>query len=691
MLKLIQRSPRLIPYTVMLLALGLMSLEAYADAQTQSLKPQTIKSFLQLKKLIKSKGPAYSGLLRTGVVYDAVPMATATGAAPEAGDAGASDYSSTNVQVEGVDEADTVKTDGNYIYSLQNGQVRIIQAYPANKLALLATIKFDQGFTPLELFVEGNRLVVIGQGWRNLDDTSTNTPDQGNGDTMKLAIWYPRGESQTLIRVYKLTDKTQPTLEREISFDGGYLSSRKIGNSVYVTGRKYPLFTPYYIRPYMAVVDPAPVPSVQSAKARKNTGYELTREQIVPRIRDSRTYKGKETYLPMNRIHYFPDFSETNYIMVGSFQLDKPNQPADFKSYLGAGDIVYASADNLYISAAEYNKENADIFTHIYKFALDNGKVNFTNAGEVPGTPLNQFSLDENQGYFRIATTVNHWTFDGVNGQNQTWNNLYTLDADMQLKGKLEHLYEGERIYSARFMGNKAYLVTYEQVDPLSVIDLANPEDPKVLGELKIPGFSNYLHPYDENHIMGLGQDTVASPTGGAPIPKGVKLALFDVTDPVNPKEMHHLVIGGKGSYSQAAYDHKALWFDRKRSLLGFPIEETSSDESLPPDQWPERVFQGAQVYTVSLEEGFIKKGAVSHLDVNPNEYDWSHYVQRLLSIGDELYTFSDSRLRVNSLKDFSQSGQLDFRLDTPASTDSVPADTTTATTPAGNSPTPTL
>lgn len=666
------RYSRFMPQTLLLLAL-ILPFEGHTASIAEKPQPQTIKSFLQLKKLIKSKAPDYS-VLRTGVLYNAVPMAAA-GTATDTSDSGNVDYSSTNVQVEGVDEGDTVKTDGNTIYSLQNGQVRIIQAYPANKLALLSTLQFDKEFTPLELFVEGNRLVVIGQGFRNLETDDTGNQNPGAADTMKLAIWYPRGESETLIRIYKINDKTQPVLEREISFDGAYLSARKMGNNVYVTGRKYPLFTPYYIRPYIAVdpvITPDAIPATTQAKRKKITRPELTREQIVPRIRDSRAYKGEEIYLPMKRIYYFPDFAEANYIMVGSFQLDKPNQPVDFKSYLGAGDIVYASAENLYISAAEYNKDNEDTVTHIYKFALNNGKVDFSNVGEVPGTPLNQFSLDENQGYFRIATTVNHWTFDGVNGQNQTWNNLYTLDSGMQLKGKLEHLAEGERIYSARFMGNKAYLVTFEQVDPLSVIDLANPEEPKLLGELKIPGFSNYLHPYDENHIMGLGQDTVASTTGGAPIPKGVKLALFDVTDPTHPAEMHSLVIGGKGSYSQAAYDHKALWFDKKRSLLGFPIEETASDGSSSPDQWPERIFQGAQVYSVSLEEGFTKKGAITHLDGNQNEYDWSHYVQRLLSIGDELYTFSESRLRVNSLKDFSQSGQLDFTVETPVD-DSLP------------------
>lgn len=672
---IILRHFRVIIGFMVFITVGFMSLEGHAEPLKKSLQPQTIKSLVQLKKLIKSRvGNVNYGVLRTGALYDAVPVA----AGAEISDSGNVDYSSTNVQVEGVDEGDTVKTDGRYIYSLQNGQVRIINAYPASKLALLATLKFENNFTPIELFVEGDRLVVIGQGWKSLEDTGNQVQPDNAENGMKLAIWYPRGESQTLARIYKLTDRTQPTLEREISFDGGYLSARKIGNSIYITGRKYPLLYPS-IMPYR-MMDTVPVPAATAPTSEANNGTitlrnrkqekaaqpELTRDQYWPHIRDSRANKGQEIYLPMKRIYYFPDFVEANYIMVSSFRLDKPNEPADFKSYLGAGDIVYASAKNLYISAADYSSDTASTVTHIYKFALNEGKVEFQNAGEVPGTALNQFSLDENQGYFRIATTVNYWTSDavGINSQNHLWNNLYTLDETMQVKGKLEHLAEGERIYSARFMGTKAYLVTFEQVDPLSVIDLSNPEEPKLLGELKIPGFSNYLHPYDENHIMGLGQDTVASPDGSAPHVQGVKLALFDVTDPTKPMELHSLVIGGKGSYSPASYDHKALWFDTKRKLLGFPIDETASSDSLGPDQWPDRVFQGAEVYGVSLEDGFVKKGAISHFDDNPAGNDWYHYVQRLMSIGDQLYTFSESRLRANSLKDFSQSGQLDFPVD---------------------------
>lgn len=664
--------PKLYQHTVLIgfmiaAASIIMPVDGMAASRHNALKPKPVKSLQQLKNMVKNKGGyGYYGILKTGAVPALADSGVATaGAAPVGNTPEQVDYSATNVQVEGVDEADTVKTDGHYIYSLNNNQLRIIEAYPTRKLALLATIPYDNEFSPIELFNEGDRLVVMGQSWRNLDDSS---PTDSGG--LKLAYWYFRGESQTVARVYDVRDKTQPKLEREIAFDGSYLSSRRIGKTVYLLGRKYPLFFPYIMPLVAEPADDALIPGTTPAvKATKTAEPQLTRSQVVPKIRDSRTNNGKDTYLPMKQIYYFPDFSEANYIMVGSFNLDKPDEPVNVKSYLGGGDIVYASTDNLYISAADYSGDSAGAVTHIYKFGLKDGGLAFSNTGEVPGTPLNQYSLDENNGYFRIATTVDTWTSDGTNSQNNTWNNLYTLDDTMQVKGKLEHLAEGERIYSARFMGNKAYLVTYEQVDPLFVIDLSAPEEPKMLGQLKIPGFSNYLHPYDENHLLGLGQETVASTTGGLPTMKGVKLALFDVTDPAQPQELHSLVIGGKGSYSPASYDAKAFWFDKKRNLLGFPIEETDSSRDYASDEWPARVFQGAQVFNVTLEDGFVKKGAVTHLDEKPTDYDWYHYVQRLLTIGEELYTFSDTRLKVNSLKDFSLSGQLDFPLDVPTDT----------------------
>jgi uncharacterized secreted protein with C-terminal beta-propeller domain len=266
--------------------------------------------------------------------------------------------------------------------------------------------------------------------------------------------------------------------------------------------------------------------------------------------------------------------------------------------------------------------------------------------------------MDEHNGYFRIATTVDQWTQSNDSGSLLTWNNLYTLDSGMNIAGRLEHLAEGERIYSARFMGDRGYLVTFRQTDPLFVIDLSSPAQPKVLGELKIPGFSNYLHPYDENHILGFGLETEETSSGV--FTKGMKLALFDVTDVANPTQMHSLTIGEQGSYSPLLYDHKALLFDKKRNLLGFPISVT---EQKTGEEWPSEVFQGAHIYKISLTNGFQKQAAITHQE-NGEHYDWNHYIQRLLTIGNQLYTLSETRVQANDLAQFNLTNALDFPIE---------------------------
>ncbi len=230
--------------------------------------------------------------------------------------------------------------------------------------------------------------------------------------------------------------------------------------------------------------------------------------------------------------------------------------------------LVYCSAEYLYLTTGGYSE------TGIHKIRLDNGYIEGVADGSVPGWVLNQFSMDESDGYFRIATTTGHaW------GVSTSKNNVYVLDEDLKVVGELEDLAPGEQIYSARFMGNRLYLVTFKKVDPLFVIDLADPTAPRVLGKLKIPGYSNYLHPYDEKHVIGLGKEAVDSEGGSFAWYQGVKLSLFDVSDVSNPREVAKLEIGDRGTDSPALYDHKAFLFSRERNLLVIPILEAKSQQ----------------------------------------------------------------------------------------------------------------
>lgn len=604
------------------------NLPAAASASAKSgLKPLRVQSLQQLKRLLKGKHPATT--LR-GVEMTLAASAGDAASNKSLGAGGGTKYSSTNVQVQGVDEGDIVKTDGQYLYTLQDGQLRIIQAYPAAGLDLLASVKFEEGFYPMELFVDGSRLVVIGSLWKP-SDAVTDPAAKETAGVAKMALVANLGENLTVARVFDISDKRRPVQEREVTFTGSYLTSRKVGDAVYLIGRTYPMFYAF---------------AVKSAN--------LTRDVALPKVSDSALNGGASRTLPLGKLSYFPGFVDPNYVIVAGFRLSQPDHPADIKSYLGAGDIAYASLNKLYLSAADYQADAANALTHLYSFAIDQGNIQFRNAGEVPGTALNQFSMDEHQGYFRIATTVHQWKEVNGSFQNKSWNNVYSLDNSMKVVGKLEHLADGESIYAARFMGDRAYLVTFEQTDPLFAIDLKDPTAPRAMGELILPGFSNYLHPYDSTHLLGIGQDTTA--VGDGVQFGGMKLALFDVADISQPKLLHSVVIGEQGSYSDAMYDHKAVLFDPERHLLGFPVTETAKKAG---EEWPSTSFQGAYVYDVSLDGGFTRKGAITQMPAD-NPYAWNRYIRRLLTIEDQLYTVSDGRVQANQLSDFALTGALD-------------------------------
>ena len=289
--------------------------------------------------------------------------------------------------------------------------------------------------------------------------------------------------------------------------------------------------------------------------------------------------------------------------------------------------------------------------TYIYKFKLEDSKVTYTNTGSVPGEVLNQFSMDEKDGYFRIATTDS----DSWNSETDI-NNLYVLDEELKIIGKVEGLAKGERIYSVRFMGNRAYMVTFVETDPLFVIDLSKPEEPIVLGELKIPGYSKYLHPYDEKHIIGFGENTKANEYGGV-VTDGMKMALFDVSNPTKPKELFSVDIGEKGTHSEILDNHKALLFSKEKNIISFPVyisEEAGMYKT-------KLKFQGAIVYGLDLENGFILRGTIAHQEINDGyiNYDYSKKIERIIYINDSLYTLSKGLIKSTNMNTMEEEDSL--------------------------------
>lgn len=620
----------------------------------------SVGSYENLKELLKNGQSQYGGDLDLLMEGAPVPLRTSQSlkaAAPEAAnDAGTTDFSRTNVQVEGVDEADIVKTDGSYIYQVNRERIVIAEAYPPEEMSIVSTLNYaDKAFSPTEIYVDDKFLVVIGSARRYY-------PPVYKMDSRVMPEdmpYYYRGDNVKAI-IYNIEDKSNVKQVRELELNGSYVSSRKTGGSLYLI-------------------------------ANKNIYYYSGREIDEPKPMYRDTAAG-ENFIEIDYPHIkcFPDFVDPSYLIVAGLNLDSPDKAASVSSYLGSGQNIYASTDNLYVAVTSYNYQrwpvvplmSAEIWpsydtskTKIYKFGLGGGQLTYKASGEVPGTILNQFSMDEHEGYFRIATTRGEvWRTD----ERTSKNNVYVLDSGLNITGKIEGIAPGEKIYSVRFLGDRAYMVTFKTVDPFFVLDLHDPQNPAVLGALKIPGYSDYLHPYDENHIIGFGKDTVemgAKEWGGDSMAfyMGMKMAVFNVSDVSNPVEMFREVIGDRGTDSDLLHNHKALLFSRDKNLLAFPVRvmEVKSGTDSYGKPWPAYgtfSFQGAYVYNIDLANGFTLKGKITHLSgedylkAGNYWYNSEKDIQRILYINNTLYTLSQGMIKANSMVDLTELNKLEVK-----------------------------
>ena len=630
------------------------------------LKPQRLTSRLSLANLLlKHKTNRFRYSMVDYVLEDAMngaPIPPAMASPNEKTSDSDFNTSETNVQVQGVDESDIIKVAKNgYIYQIYNGKIRVIKGYPVVEMTQRADISLPQdNFSPSGLYVENGKLIVMGQTWQYL-----NSPEPRPME--KIAImppidygycWWGCGYSQTRALVYDVSSPENPQLVRDVSIDGDYVDSRRIGDNLYFVTRSYPR---YYLYGYD-----------------DNLGAkEIQPADMLPAITETKQGKTTTRLMSISQISYLPEFVEPDYVIVTGLNLANDNKSVTTKAYLGAGEMVYSSVNNLYLSASKYNfggdyyydesVKNNVTTTQIFKFGIGNGSITFNAAGEVEGTVLNQFSMDENGDYFRIATTTHNW-YDGA---DQSTNSLFVLNKDMQTVGKLENLAKGERIYSTRFMGNRAYIVTFKQVDPLFAIDLTEPTNPFVAGELKIPGYSEYLHPYDENHLIGIGHEATSYDYGygDVSIALGLKMALFDVTDMKNPRELYNVKIGDKGTSSPLTYNHKALYWDAEKHLFGFPVDYYEVSSGGKPTDYGVGKWQGAYIYEVTPERGFVEKAKLSQLPITANmtinygDYSpytyYNYFVDRILRVENSLFTLSNNQLNAYDLSSFAEQNRV--------------------------------
>ena len=491
-------------------------------------------------------------------------------------------YSTTNVQVENVDEADIVKTDGKYIYYVSNGKIYIVKA---NDLTIASKIEIkseNERFYPIEIYINQNKLIVLGNSYNYEKETTSNKIGDIFEDVARVNT-----NNMAKAIVYDISNKEDIKQTRIVALDGNYTQSRMIGDNIYFISNKIPNY-------YKNIED----------------------DNILPIYKDTAIDENTKK-IECNDIVYFEGTESYNYMLVAGFNINN-NNPVNTETFFGAGSTVYASENNLYIAQSYWSDDHKNT---IYKFNLKDSQIKLKCKGEVKGYLNNQFSIDEYEGNLRIATTSGY----DENSNNQ----LYILDENLNQIGKIDNLAKGEKIYSVRFIGKVGYIVTFKQIDPLFVIDLSNPTNPIVKGQLKIPGYSSYLHPYDETHIIGIGYNTKSNGYGGI-TNDNMKMSMFDVSDLQNPKEMFNVNIGDKYTYSQITSNHKALFYNKDKQIIGFPVTYSNKNN---------KYINSLVLFKIDLEKGFEKYGEIKQ-DIN-----YKTDIDRAIYIGDKLYTLSNLQI----------------------------------------------
>lgn len=549
------------------------------------------------------------------------------------------DYSTTNIQVENVDEADIVKTDGDYIYSISEDNVIITDAKDPKQPKVVATIQSEDDDIPEDIILYKDKLVVI----------ST----KGN----QTQRYYYNNRMNTVVKIYNITSREKPVLTKSYEMYEPYYTSRCIDNVLYV---------------------------ISSGNLRKED------DEIVVGYNED----NMEKEMSIDKIKYLKDVKTTKQTLISTVDLN--NETADIKldSYLMNISNAYVSENAIYLLNQKYNNDSkipikllfgfkgvfgledyyemdseSGYYTEIYKFDIKEN-VEYKAKTKVKGKTINQYSLDEKDNHLRIALYDN----DG--------SRVAIFDEDLKQIGISDNVAKGEKMYSSRFIGDKVYFVTYKTIDPLFVMDLSNETKPKVLGKLKIPGYSTYLHPYDENHIIGIGMETkeiINRNSNGKVISTtakvvGMKMALFDVSNVNSPVQISSVVIGDSRTTSAILTNPKALLFSKEKSLIAIPVNNYSQDFEVTSSNNYETMInnytkygkpynaEGYFVYNINVQDGFKLKGVITHEKTNATYYYSNSKLLRGLYIDNNLYTVSETMIKVNELDSLKAVGELKLK-----------------------------
>jgi inhibitor of cysteine peptidase len=548
------------------------------------------------------------------VTTTALSSGTSTSASPS--------HSQTNAQVAGVDELDTVKNDGIYIYTVTNNTVAIVLAYPYNQAKLMAHVSVNGSLQGI--FVDGNRLVVVSQQYQQYPSPYTGTLQPGMGASIAVYPIYLNIAQTTSLSIFDISVHSNPVLTTTLVVNGTLAGARLIGDYAYLVATQ-----PVYCN-----------------------GPIVLPENVVD---------GRALMMGIASVYHsdIADVAHSFTTVVGINVIQDNPTPSAKIFLIGTSSNIYVSTHQIYLTQPIWNQNEQ---TAVHRISIDGGSISYQATGTVMGHVLNQFSMDEYNGNFRIATTgygpIPATSTGSVASSYLQHTNLYVLDSGLHIIGKLEGLSPGEAFYAARFLGDRAYLVTFQRMDPLFVIGLQDPTQPKVLGQLNVSGVSDYLQPYDETHLIGFGKSSQNVTWENAALFQGLKLSLFDVTDPSHPIDTSDYFVGDRGSDSPALTDHKSVLFDQSLNLLVIPLTIALNQTNAtctwcynPP------VWQGAYVFTVTVSNGIVLRGNVTQIPTGqlPTWNNSGFFVTRALYIGNVLYTISNNMVKMNSLSDLTE------------------------------------
>lgn len=602
----------------------------------------------------RNVGPWGSGSVdfRGGGGAVAAPGAPAPEAAsePVAGD----DFSTTNNQELGVDEADVVKTNGRTMFTVTDGALRALDVRSGRPL-LLDTLSLADGAYDAKILMSGSRIVVLSEG---RSDIVRPVEPIGGVTTNSLPPDFRYYRPTTQITVVNAADPKNLRVVQTATADGSRIGARLSGGYVRVV-----LSSP---TPGPLLGSPQPERDGRISPAALDASTARNRETIaastagdwLPRIAVQNGAGGtpvRSNLVECDQVSIPRRYSGLNMVTVLTIDPDKGAAPIDRDAIVTEASLIYASKKSLYVATPRWFADRLQapdfaprgVTTTIHRFETVGPTTTYRAGGKVPGYLLSQFAMSEHNGVLRVAsTTAPPWWGDNSQRQSQSYvTTLRERSGGLLKAGQVSGLGKGERIYAVRFMGDMGYVVTFRQVDPLYTVDLSRPTRPRVAGELKITGYSAYLHPVGDGLLLGVGQE--ATPQGRR---QGAQVSLFDVSNPARPKRVSKRLLGK--SWSSVEWDHHAFLYWPKTGLTMLPITVETSDPSRGVYSWSARAV-GLRV----TPGGIRSVGAVAH----PGTTDRSQPIRRSVVVGKTVYTLSDSGVAANRLADLRPRGFLAF------------------------------